>query len=180
MHHHQLRQPRDQRDAGEIAQRIVGHVARQQRRRQISARHHQEGVAIGRRLGDVFGADHAIHARPVLDDHLLTEHFGELLRDRARDDVQIAAGSERNDQAHRLDRPRLRAGNARGERVYNGQHGADEFHCANPSFDDRAAGNAGAIGATHADANPPQHAFDFRSALNHDRACHYRSRRRPL
>jgi hypothetical protein len=63
------------------------------------------------------GADSAAPAAHVLDDILLSEMLGQLLRDEATDRIVLTAGSERNDHAHRPRRIRLRPGNARDDRL---------------------------------------------------------------
>jgi len=58
-------------------------------------------MAVLRRIGDEFAADHATGATAVLDDDLLTEPVAEMLRDDPADDVIDAAGRKRHDQPHR-------------------------------------------------------------------------------
>ena len=62
-----------------------------------------DGVAVGRRVRDLPGADHAGAAGvAVLDDDLLAEFRAHLVGHRARHDVVGAAGRQRNDQHDRL------------------------------------------------------------------------------
>jgi hypothetical protein len=62
------------------------------------------------------GANSAAPAAHVLDDVLLSEMLGQLLRDEATDRVVLATGSEGNDHAHRPRGIGLRPGNARDGR----------------------------------------------------------------
>ena len=48
----------------------------------------QQRVAVGRRLGDRFGADIVAGAGLVLDDELLAELFGQPLPDQPRDECR--------------------------------------------------------------------------------------------
>ena len=93
---------RQQRDGREILDRIerqfgveagadaeIGDVAQ------------HDGVAVGQRARDDFGADVAVAAGAVVDHHLLAQRFGQALRERARERVGAAAGGERHDEAHR-------------------------------------------------------------------------------
>jgi len=61
---------------------------------------HQDGVAVGSRLGDRVRADRAARPAAVLDHRGLAQGLGHALRDQARDDVGRAARGERNDDAH--------------------------------------------------------------------------------
>jgi hypothetical protein len=72
----------------------------------------EQGVAVARRLGNQFRRDGAAGAGPVVDQELLAQVFGELLRHRTRRDLDRTPGGERHDDAHRLGRIgyRLRAG----------------------------------------------------------------------
>jgi hypothetical protein len=58
--------------------------------------------------------------RPVFDHHRLAELLLQRLRDDAADDVGAAAGSERDDHAHRPLRPVLRRGVDRAEEQCGG------------------------------------------------------------
>src|SRR5688572_21257472 len=59
-------------------------------------------MTVGGRAGGELRSYHAVGARPVIHDGLLTESLGELLCDEPSKDVVAAAGRERNDQAHGL------------------------------------------------------------------------------
>ena len=61
----------------------------------------QQRVAVGCRARDGFGADAAAGAAAVLHHHWLAERVRYPLADDAADDVGIAAGRERHDQADR-------------------------------------------------------------------------------
>jgi hypothetical protein len=87
----------------------------------------QDGVAVGRRLGDRVGRDIAAGARAVLHDHRLTEHLGHFRADHARHRVDGAAGHEGDDDADRLARIGLGksgAGMKRGRGERNRAHEA--------------------------------------------------------
>ena len=89
-------------DRGEVALRIV-RQARPRRRHDREARgHHQERMAVGRRLGGRVGADDAARGRPVVDDHRLPERLLEIGRDEPRHHVIQSAGRERDDQLDRM------------------------------------------------------------------------------
>ena len=61
-----------------------------------------ERVAVGRGLGDQFGADIVAGAGLVLDDELLAELLAQPISDNARDDVGRSAGRIADDDAHRV------------------------------------------------------------------------------
>src|SRR5258708_3896810 len=63
---------------------------------------HEQRVAVGGGLGDIFGGDDALRTGLVLDDDRLAQSFGHLGRDHAHDDVVAAAGREADDDADRL------------------------------------------------------------------------------
>ena len=62
----------------------------------------QDGVAVGRRLGDVFGGNRAVGAGLVFDDDRTFHALTELLRDDARHHVVAARGRRRHDDANRF------------------------------------------------------------------------------
>ncbi len=74
-----------------------------------------ERVAVGRGLGDGVGADAAVGARTVVDDHALAEFTAHPFSQHAADIVGHAAGCERHDQLDRLVRVGL------GLRLADGQ-----------------------------------------------------------
>ena len=105
---------RRERHRREVPDRIEGHLAEEARvDRERSRRAHQQRVAVGGALRDDVGADVAARAGPIVDQHLLREALGELLRDRARDDVGAAARRESDDEANRLGGVGLRRGRVR-------------------------------------------------------------------
>src|SRR5437870_4784891 len=97
-HERPLRELDDRRD---VVHRVERQLV-QARVHRVAARHQQQGVTVGRRLDRKLGAQIAASAGLVLDDHLVAEPLGELLRDQPRDEIGAAAGSERRDDAHRL------------------------------------------------------------------------------
>ena len=137
VHHQHGRVEHRHADRREILDRVVAQVAAQCRiDRDRAHRGEEQGVAVGVRLGDVFGRDRAVRARPVLDDDGLSEQSSEPLGEEARDEIGGAAGGEGD---HELDRPvgivlRLRAARCRqGERGGGqGDKGAaEDGHAAN-------------------------------------------------
>ena len=85
---------------------------RRDRERGLAADH--DGVAVGRRLGDLLGGDQSAGAGPVLDHEALAGRLGELLRDHARRDVGAAAGREADHDLDRMIGIFRRLGLARG------------------------------------------------------------------
>ena len=116
VHHHQQVGVVDGRHRHEIAHELVGAVRQQRLVDGVRVRHHQQRVAVGRRLGDLARADQRAGAGPVLDDERLLERFLQVLADDAGVDVGGPAGAERHDD---LDGPRwvvLRRGRAQAVR----------------------------------------------------------------
>ncbi len=99
---------RDRREIGDrvVERLLVEHLA--EGVRALVAE--QEHRAVGRRLGDARGAVHAAGAADILDDHLLAEPLGQLLRHQAADEIDRAAGRERHHHGDRPRRPVLRDG----------------------------------------------------------------------
>ena len=78
VHHQHGRVEHGHADRREILDRVVAEVAAQCRvDRDRPHRGEEQGVAVGVRLGDVFGRDRAVRARPVLDDDGLSEQSSE-------------------------------------------------------------------------------------------------------
>ena len=90
-------------DGGQVALRIVRQVRAGRRHDREARSHHQERMAVGRRLGGRVGADDAARSRTVVDDHRLPERFFEIGRDKPRHHVIQSAGRERHDQLDRTD-----------------------------------------------------------------------------
>ena len=61
----------------------------------------EQGVAVGCGMRCDFEADHAAGPRPIVDDHLLAEHFAEFYRQHARHCVIRGADALRHDHADR-------------------------------------------------------------------------------
>jgi hypothetical protein len=95
---------------------VVGHVRPGGRNDREARRHHQQRVAVGRRLGDRIGADHAAGGRAIVDDHRLPERALEIGAHEPRHHVVEAAGRERHDQPDRTARIVLRRRNGRHRR----------------------------------------------------------------
>jgi hypothetical protein len=99
MHDQRLRADTERSDRNEIVERIVRELAVDVRRRDEGrVRGHQQGVAVRRRLRDIFSADLAGAAtRLVLDHDLLAEGFRQPLAQRAADHIGDAACGKRHD-----------------------------------------------------------------------------------
>ena len=61
----------------------------------------QDGVAVGRALGDRAGCERAAGAGAIVHHDLLAERLAHLLGHHARQRIVAAAGRERNDQRDR-------------------------------------------------------------------------------
>jgi hypothetical protein len=96
--HHRL--GRDLQDRGEVAHRVVGQARQQRRVHHVRDGGEQQGVAVGRGAGDVFGADRGGGAGAILDDDGLAPGLEQLLRQAARDEVHRPAGGDRDDDAY--------------------------------------------------------------------------------
>ncbi|MPM90827.1 hypothetical protein SDC9_137949 [bioreactor metagenome] len=75
----------------------------------MRAHHQQQRQPVGRGLGDVIGADHAVGAGAVVHHHRMAPYLGELLCDQSPDDVCAAACRVRHDERHGLGRIALGA-----------------------------------------------------------------------
>ncbi len=74
---------------------------------------HQQGAAICRLLGDVFGGDHAGRAGPVVDQHRNAPQRGQLLRNDARYHIGAASWRKTHHDPHRSAWQRLGDGGPR-------------------------------------------------------------------
>ena len=91
-----------QRDRREIFQRIVAELCLHERvDGQRTIRGDQQRVAVRRRPRHGFGADAAAGATAVFDHHGLAQGIRYAVADDAADNVGIAAGGKRHDQADR-------------------------------------------------------------------------------
>jgi hypothetical protein len=107
-------------DRHEIAQGVVVERAVEREiRRERRVRRHQQRVAVSCRLGDDLGADAPAGARPVVDDHLLTERLRHLAPERSRQEIDRAARGVRHhdgDRALRIAGERRRVRRDRSRR----------------------------------------------------------------
>src|SRR5215831_16249274 len=103
----------DARDRRDIAYEIEVEIPVERDVHRVGRDWHQDRVAIGFGLRDVFGGDVAAGARLVLDHELLTEAFRQMLPGKSRNDVRRAAGWERDDQTYWSRRIGLRPSDAR-------------------------------------------------------------------
>jgi hypothetical protein len=130
MEHEQQVRIVHRRDRHEIAHQLVRLVRHQGLVDRVRIAHHQERVAVGRRLGDAIGAEHGTGARLVLDHDRLAERPGEPLAEHARVNVGRSAGGEGHDDPDAPVRPGLRPGigrryddqHERGERAHDMRH----------------------------------------------------------
>ena len=95
------RHPGADRHRDEVVERVPRALHVHQRRRGGAERDvaEQQRVPVGRRLGDLIGADRSAAAAHVLDHERLSHRFGEALRDQPRQHVGGGAGRERHDDA---------------------------------------------------------------------------------
>jgi hypothetical protein len=87
----------DHADRREIADRIEWQLGIECRRRGLTDMHQQQGVAIGRGLGDPVGAEGAAGADDVFDDQRLLQCCAHRTSEQARDHIARPASRERND-----------------------------------------------------------------------------------
>jgi hypothetical protein len=123
---------------GEVLDRIVGQLGEQvgiDHQRGIAA--HQQGVAVGRRLGDALDRDVAAGPGDVLDHDRLTPGLGELVAKEPRGDVGRHTGREADDDPDRLlGVVRLRERSARRQpQCQRRDDGADRSHNRPPIYD---------------------------------------------
>ncbi|MNV70589.1 hypothetical protein D3C71_1635630 [compost metagenome] len=86
-------------------------------------RAHQQGVAVGLRLGDLVGANVARRARAVFHDHGLAQRARQFLRQHAADHIGGAPRRVRHDQADRLVRVGIGGQGRGGHAGTQGQQG---------------------------------------------------------
>ena len=99
MHRQHVRRIGDHDDGREILRRIEGQLRIDARAdHQPADVGEEQGVAVGRALGDEVGADVAVGAGLVLHHHRLVPGLGELRSDLAREDVRSAAGRVGHDE----------------------------------------------------------------------------------
>src|SRR5215831_16237019 len=86
----------DSRDRGDIAYEIEVEIPVERDVHRVGRDWHQDRVAVGFSLRDVFGGEVAASTRLVLDHELLTEAFRQMLPGKPRNDVRRAAGWKRD------------------------------------------------------------------------------------
>ncbi len=98
----------DHGDGREVGHRIVRRLGHRRQDAELGQRRHQKRVAVGRGTHHRLGADCAVGARAVVDQHVLVEARAQPLGAQPRDRVGVAAGGEAHDDADRPLRPPLR------------------------------------------------------------------------
>ena len=91
-----------QRNRREVLEGIVGNFGIQERIGGVAAGDHDQGVAIGRRCRQRLRRNHPARPRPVLDDDRLAPLLRHHLAERARQDVDGAAGRIGHENPHRF------------------------------------------------------------------------------
>ena len=102
---HEIGIGRNQRHRREIGERIIAERRKQKAIDRKGQRAEQDGVAVGRRMGDRLGADIGAAAALVLDDDLVARGFRQAGREDAGDGVGSSAGNEGDDDPHQPLRP---------------------------------------------------------------------------
>ena len=111
VHDQHARRAAEERDVGEIAQRIEREALRERGRDAMRGdTRDDQCVPVGRGLRDELRADDAARPSAVLDDEILLQGLAQPLRYQATQSVGGSARRERNDDAHRLGGPSLREG----------------------------------------------------------------------
>ena len=101
---------RHDRDEPEVRERVEGRFLVEARiHRERRAERREQGVAVGRRLGDELGGDIAGSAGTRVDQKGLLERWRELVRNRAGDEIERRAGDAGDDDLDRSLRVGLRA-----------------------------------------------------------------------
>jgi hypothetical protein len=86
----------------EVVHDVVGNAFVQKRIDHMHRGRHQQGVAIGRGLGDGVGADYSRRAAgAILDDEVLAHRLVELLHQDARNAIDRSAGRKRHHDGNR-------------------------------------------------------------------------------
>ena len=92
------------RNGGEVADGIVGQLHQADVDRYGCDVADHQRVAIRRRFGRQVHADRAACTASVIDDERLSPALGELLIDRAGEQIRATAGRQRHDEPNRLRR----------------------------------------------------------------------------
>ena len=107
MHHQSVRHVSHQRNRREIVDRIVRQRFAHTRVDDMRSRHHADGIAVRRRLGEHRRTQRAAGAAAIVDQDLLPQFLGHFRRNGPCNDVGIAARRKRYDQPDRFGRPVL-------------------------------------------------------------------------
>jgi len=123
LHQEQVGRRANQRDRREIGERIVGQLVVKVRVERVPGGDNDQRVAVRRRLGQRLRCNRAARTGAVLDDDCLAPAFGQLIAQRAPDNIDSAAWRERHVNVHRLRREIvLRSGHAANRRKCQGQN----------------------------------------------------------
>ena len=106
-HHHDDGVEDHERDRGEVGDRIVAELWREEDIGGLKVTREEHGVAVGSGTGGSLGREIAAGTAAVLDCHLLAPYLGQPGRDQAADRVGAAARRERHDQTNEAGGPGL-------------------------------------------------------------------------
>ena len=118
LHQQDVRRRTQQRDRGEILERVVGQLRVQERIGRMAAGDHQQGVAVRWRNRQRLRGDHAAGAGPVFDHDRLAPFLRHRFTERARQNIDGATGGvSKHVNMHLFGRKRRL-----GRRAAAGQH----------------------------------------------------------
>jgi hypothetical protein len=106
--HHDIRRDRDQRHRREILDRIIRHLGVEAGIDDEAGADGHDRVAVRGHACDLSSRNVAAGAADVLDEELMAEVVGKLLRHDAGDGIGRSAGGKADHDAHRLGRIALR------------------------------------------------------------------------
>jgi hypothetical protein len=125
-----FRHRRHQRDGHKILRHVVRHFLQDRIDDQRTRADDADRVAVGGRLCDRIGAEHAGLAATIVDQHRLLRDFRHALADQTRDDIVRPAGRERHDQPDRFAREILRCRHSGQQHGQSGEEHAKSLHQA--------------------------------------------------
>ena len=144
--HQDQRDRTDQRDRCEVAHDVEGQLRKEEGIDHQRHRDGHDGVAVRGRAHDELRADVAGSTAAIVDEHLLAERLGHLLRQRARQVVDAASRHQRDHHAHGLRRVAL--GRRLCTRPCEPDRETGNERCATSGMQERShAGSQGALAA---------------------------------